>query len=98
MPGSAAAAAPPQVPFLFKYAIDGLTLDPSGATAVAVPMAQLVPATVLLGYGAARAGSALCNEVRNAIFAKVGHAHASCGLIRVTGHCRIDEAIREACE
>ncbi len=59
------------MPFLFKYAIDGLTMDPSGATAVAVPVTQLIPATLLLGYGAARAGSALCNEVRNAIFANV---------------------------
>ncbi|KAK9825858.1 hypothetical protein WJX81_004932 [Elliptochloris bilobata] len=59
------------VPFLFKYAIDALTVDPSGATAMAVPLTQLLPATLLLGYGAARAGSALCNEVRNAIFAKI---------------------------
>lgn len=70
-----------QVPFLFKYAIDGLTMDPSGATAVAVPMTQLIPATLLLGYGAARAGSALCNEVRNAIFAKVRAAAGSCTFI-----------------
>ena len=78
MSGLATVAATLQVPFLFKYAIDGLTMDPSGATAVAVPLAQLVPATLLLGYGAARAGSALCNEVRNAIFAKVSDAHMSC--------------------
>lgn len=98
VPSSAAAAAAPQVPFLFKYAIDGLTMDPSGATAVAAPMAQLVPATVLLGYGAARAGSALCNEVRNAIFAKVRHAHVSCGLMCVTAHCSVGQPMRAACE
>ena len=34
-------------------------------------MVQLLPATVLLGYGAARAASSLCNELRNAVFAKV---------------------------
>ncbi len=62
------------MPFLFKYAIDGLTTDASGMTAVDVPLAQLLPATLLVGYGAARAGSALCNEVRNAVFAKARRA------------------------
>ena len=62
------------MPFLFKYAIDGLTGDPSGMTAVDVPLGQLLPATLLIGYGAARAGSALCNEVRNAVFAKVPYS------------------------
>lgn len=61
----------PQVPFLFKYAIDGLTGDPSGATAADMPLWEVLPATLLLGYGAARAGSALCNEARNFVFAKV---------------------------
>ena len=60
-----------QVPFLFKYAIDGLTGDPSGATAADMPLWEVLPATLLLGYGAARAGSALCNEARNFVFAKV---------------------------
>ena len=60
-----------QVPFLFKYAIDGLTGDPSGATAANMPLWEVLPATLLLGYGAARAGSALCNEARNFVFAKV---------------------------
>lgn len=60
-----------QVPFTFKYAIDALTADPSGATAASVPMMTLLPTTLLLGYGAARAGGALCNEARNAVFAKV---------------------------
>eukprot|EP00891_Asterochloris_glomerata_P008475 jgi/Astpho2/8475/Aster-05520 len=59
------------VPFLFKYAIDGLTGDPSGATAADMPLWEVLPATLLLGYGAARAGSALCNEARNFVFAKV---------------------------
>lgn len=59
-----------QVPFTFKYAVDALTLDPTGATTTAMPLLTLLPATVLLGYGAARAGAALCNEARNAVFAK----------------------------
>ena len=59
-----------QVPFTFKYAVDALTLDSTGATATAMPVMTLLPATVLLGYGAARAGAALCNEARNAVFAK----------------------------
>jgi ATP-binding cassette, subfamily B (MDR/TAP), member 7 len=59
-----------QVPFMFKYAVDGLTMDPSGGTALG-PYIALTPAALIAGYGAARAGSALCNELRNATFAKV---------------------------
>ena len=59
------------MPFLFKYAIDALTADPLGQTLADMPLVQLLPATVLLGYGAARAASSLCNELRNAVFAKV---------------------------
>lgn len=61
-----------QVPFMFKYAVDILTADPTGATAATTPLVAVMPATLLLGYGAARAGSALFNELRNAVFAKVG--------------------------
>lgn len=60
-----------QVPFTFKYAVDALTLDSTGATAATMPLVTLLPSTLLLGYGAARAGAALCNEARNAVFAKV---------------------------
>ena len=66
-----------QVPFLFKYAIDALTADPLGLTLADMPMVQLLPATVLLGYGAARAASSLCNELRNAVFAKAGLCRCS---------------------
>ena len=59
-----------QVPFMFKYAVDGLTMDPTGGTALG-PYIALTPAALIAGYGAARAGSALCNELRNATFAKV---------------------------
>lgn len=58
------------VPFMFKYAVDGLSLDPTGATPVAAAMA-LTPAALITTYGLTRAGSTLCNELRNATFAKV---------------------------
>ncbi|XP_065057329.1 iron-sulfur clusters transporter ABCB7, mitochondrial-like [Rhopilema esculentum] len=59
-----------QVPFLFKYAVDYLNNAPlviSDAETAAVSMATIL----LLGYGTARAGSSLFNELRNAVFAKV---------------------------
>ena len=52
-----------QVPFLFKYAIDALS-EPMTAVAVA-------PATLLLLYGATRAGAEAVGQLRNAIFARV---------------------------
>ena len=57
---------------MFKYAVDVLTADPTGVTAASTPLLALMPATLLIGYGAARAGSALFNELRNAVFAKAG--------------------------
>lgn len=54
-----------QVPMLFKQAIDLLATTPVD------PTLALVPITLLLGYGAARAGSSLFNELRSAIFAAV---------------------------
>jgi len=61
-----------QVPFLMKYAIDSLALDPTGATPATVfGVAALTPTALLIGYGAARAGTSLCSEARNAVFAKV---------------------------
>lgn len=70
---------------MFKYAVDILTTDPTGATAAATPLVTLMPATLLLGYGAARAGSALFNELRNAVFAKV--MYASCYQVQVLPRC-----------
>jgi ATP-binding cassette subfamily B (MDR/TAP) protein 7 len=67
-----------QVPFTFKYAVDALTLDPSGSTATTMPLTTMLPATLLLGYGAARVGAALCNEARNATFAKANNPSRSC--------------------
>nr|XP_060612594.1 iron-sulfur clusters transporter ABCB7, mitochondrial [Anolis sagrei ordinatus] len=61
------------VPFMFKYAVDNLNqmsgnvLNLSNAPNTVTTMAT----AVLIGYGISRAGSALFNEVRNAVFGKV---------------------------
>ncbi|CAK9197159.1 unnamed protein product [Sphagnum troendelagicum] len=69
-----------QVPFMFKYAIDSLSVavGAAGATATAAATAHpllipllATPTAVLLGYGIARTGASACNELRNAVFAKV---------------------------
>ena len=74
-----------QVPFMFKYAVDILTADPTGATAATTPLVAVMPATLLIGYGAARAGSALFNELRNAVFAKAGLLLLPCRVVS----CRV---------
>ncbi|XP_024376246.1 ABC transporter B family member 25, mitochondrial [Physcomitrium patens] len=68
-----------QVPFMFKYAVDALSAaaGATGATAAAsaattsTALMFATPTSVLLGYGIARAGASACNELRNAVFAKV---------------------------
>uniref|UniRef100_A0A5F9D6D7 Iron-sulfur clusters transporter ABCB7, mitochondrial n=1 Tax=Oryctolagus cuniculus TaxID=9986 RepID=A0A5F9D6D7_RABIT len=61
------------VPFMFKYAVDSLNqmsgnmLNLSDAPNTVATMAT----AVLIGYGVSRAGAALFNEVRNAVFGKV---------------------------
>ncbi|KAJ1197383.1 hypothetical protein NDU88_001243 [Pleurodeles waltl] len=61
------------VPFMFKYAVDNLNqmsgsmLNLSDAPNTVATMAT----AVLIGYGISRAGSALFNEMRNAVFGKV---------------------------
>lgn len=56
------------VPFLFKHAVDALAVSSAlGAQSPSV----VVPTGALLGYGAARIGSSLSSELRNAVFAKV---------------------------
>ena len=60
-----------QVPFFFKWAVDGLTADPSGATPVAAGVLCLTPPALLMMYGVTRAVAAACNELRNAVFANV---------------------------
>ncbi|XP_050287779.1 ABC transporter B family member 25, mitochondrial [Quercus robur] len=68
-----------QVPFLFKLAVDWLTTYSSNAAALASfttanPTALALfatPASVLIGYGIARACSSAFNELRTAVFSKV---------------------------
>ncbi|XP_026541241.1 ATP-binding cassette sub-family B member 7, mitochondrial [Notechis scutatus] len=61
------------VPFMFKYAVDNLNqlsgnvLNLSDAPNTVATMAT----AVLIGYGTSRAGAALFNEARNAVFGKV---------------------------
>ncbi|KAM4020437.1 iron-sulfur clusters transporter ABCB7, mitochondrial isoform 1-T1 [Anomaloglossus baeobatrachus] len=61
------------VPFMFKYAVDNLNevsgnvLTLADASSTVATMAT----AVLIGYGASRAGAALFNELRNAVFGKV---------------------------
>lgn len=61
-----------QVPFLFKYIVDALSQDPTGASpAVIAGVLAATPPMLVLGYGVARVGASLCNEARNAVFATV---------------------------
>ncbi|GMH35300.1 hypothetical protein BSKO_03168 [Bryopsis sp. KO-2023] len=60
-----------QVPFLFKHAVDSLTLDPTGMTPTAAAVMALTPPALLLSYGVIRATAAFCNELRSAVFATV---------------------------
>ncbi|KAM8953540.1 iron-sulfur clusters transporter ABCB7, mitochondrial [Pelodytes ibericus] len=64
------------VPFMFKYAVDDLNqmsgnvLNLSDAPNTVATIAT----AVLIGYGLSRAGSALFNELRNAVFGKVAQS------------------------
>lgn len=64
------------VPFMFKFAVDELNglsghmLNLSDAPNTVATMAT----AVLIGYGVSRAGSALFNELRNAVFGKVAQS------------------------
>lgn len=60
-----------QVPFLFKYAVDALSTDPTGATPTILWGLALTPPAMVVAYGGARAAATFCNELRNAVFAKV---------------------------
>ena len=55
------------IPFLYKAAVDALA-HPAAAQSVAIA----VPVAAILAYGAARVLSQGFNELRNAVFAKVG--------------------------
>ncbi|KAG2490479.1 hypothetical protein HYH03_011108 [Edaphochlamys debaryana] len=66
------------VPIFMKLAVDsmaaagvgGAAAGTAGTTALVYGM-TLGPMALLLGWGAARGGMALCNELRNIVFAKV---------------------------
>lgn len=60
-----------QVPFLFKHAVDALSSDPTGTLPALAWGMALTPPALMLGYGVARTSAALCNELRNAVFANV---------------------------
>lgn len=60
-----------QVPFLFKYAVDALSVDPTGVTPTMLWGLALTPPAMVVAYGGARAAATCCNELRNAVFAKV---------------------------
>jgi ATP-binding cassette subfamily B (MDR/TAP) protein 7 len=62
------------VPFFFKYAVDALTNWNEATTALASNGFVAAPVAMILGYGIARAGSALFSELRNAVFSKVAQA------------------------
>uniref|UniRef100_A0A8C0I8H3 Iron-sulfur clusters transporter ABCB7, mitochondrial n=1 Tax=Bubo bubo TaxID=30461 RepID=A0A8C0I8H3_BUBBB len=61
------------VPFMFKYAVDNLNQVSGNILNLgAAPNTVATVATaVLIGYGVSRAGAALFNEARNAVFGKV---------------------------
>ena len=74
-----------QVPFLFKHAIDALSTPETAAvlcqdTGV---LAMTSVGAVLVGYGVARAGASLFNELRNAVFSNVVQ-HAVVEISRAT--------------
>ena len=60
-----------QVPFIFKYAVDGLAATSGGDPLMSTSVLALTPAALLVGYGVARVTAVGCNELRNAVFAKV---------------------------
>ncbi|XP_077977686.1 iron-sulfur clusters transporter ABCB7, mitochondrial-like [Glandiceps talaboti] len=61
-----------QVPFIFKHAIDYLNTTPAEVAATSTTGGVVTVATAMvIGYGAARAGTSFCNELRNAVFGKV---------------------------
>lgn len=64
-----------EVPFIFKHAIDFLNSHTGDVISLNDPASSVfaIAVALMLGYGGARAGAALFNELRNAVFAKVAH-------------------------
>ncbi|KAJ7234198.1 P-loop containing nucleoside triphosphate hydrolase protein [Mycena haematopus] len=58
-----------QVPVIFKNIIDALNLDVAAASTV-----WTVAGALVVGYGAARIGSAVLGELLNAVFANIGQS------------------------
>ncbi|KAF8176135.1 P-loop containing nucleoside triphosphate hydrolase protein [Mycena galopus ATCC 62051] len=58
-----------QVPIIFKHIIDSLNLDIASAST-----AWTIAGTLVIGYGAARIGSAVLGELLNAVFANIGQS------------------------
>jgi len=56
-----------QVPFYFKSIVDSMNFDASGAGGTAA----VVAGSMIFAYGAARVGSTVFQELRNAVFASV---------------------------
>ena len=51
-----------QVPFLFKYAVDALSMTPEMVATNSMAIVGLgTPVVLLLAYGLTRAGAAACN-------------------------------------
>ena len=61
-----------QVPFIFKHVVDALSEGPTGLTPATIgTVVALTPPMLVVSYGVSRIGASLCNEMRNAVFAKV---------------------------
>ncbi|KAJ7683693.1 P-loop containing nucleoside triphosphate hydrolase protein [Mycena rosella] len=58
-----------QVPLIFKNVIDSLNMDIASTST-----AWTIAGTLVLGYGAARVGSAVFAELLNAVFANIGQS------------------------
>ncbi|KAJ7757687.1 P-loop containing nucleoside triphosphate hydrolase protein [Mycena maculata] len=58
-----------QVPLIFKNIIDSLNMDIASTST-----AWTIAGTLVLGYGAARIGSAVFSELLNAVFANIGQS------------------------
>ncbi len=67
----AAKAANVSVPLLLKELVDSMTIKPGDPSAVLI-----VPAALLLGYGALRLSTSLFTELRELVFAKATHGTA----------------------
>jgi len=69
------------VPLLLKELVDALTLKPGDPAAVLV-----VPAALLLAYGALRFSTSLCTELRDLVFAKATQGAARSIALRTFEH------------